>query len=66
MPRNLQPPKRIRDKGEAKKDAALQVLMAKSPQEGADWIEANVTSLPEAKAVLKLLAKAVIALSHRI
>lgn len=52
-------------KRDVKKDGPLQVLLSKTPAEGAQWVEDNVNSLAEAKTALKFLVKAVIALAHQ-
>ena len=59
------PPGRAAHKENAA-DPVLQQLLARTPAQGAQWIEDNVNSLAEAKQALKFLAKAVIALSHDI
>jgi hypothetical protein len=54
------------DEKDFKADGPLQALIAKTPAQGAQWIEDNVNNLADAKQALKSLVKAVIALSHRI
>ena len=66
MPRNIKLPRNMSDEKDFKADGPLQALIAKTPAQGAQWIEDNVNNLADAKQALKSLVKAVIALSHRI
>lgn len=56
---NLMPDANTRHRAEVKRDAVLVALKDATPQQIEAWIDNNVTSLAEARAVLKALAKAV-------
>ena len=56
-----------RDAETVEREQALkQAIMSMTPEEGAQWVEVNVTNLATAKAHLKRLTKVVIALAHKI
>lgn len=48
-----------------RRDAALRALLTRSPDQIAQWIDANVTDLASAKVVLAKLAVAVSVLARR-
>lgn len=58
--------KDVADTAEAKAYAKLQALKAMTPTQVSSWVDANVTTLAEARDAIKTLAIAVAILSRRI
>jgi anthranilate phosphoribosyltransferase len=58
-------PREIVDINEVKTNPKLEALRAMSPKEAAQWIDANVTNLSEAKDALGTMAAAIVYLIHR-
>lgn len=56
----------LAEKNEARGDALIALLATKTPAQAADYINANVTNLTQAKAVLASFAKVLVILSKRI
>ena len=54
---NLETKQITKDTYERDSDALLQNLKSKTPQEAANWVEANVIDLASAKDVIKSMAK---------
>lgn len=51
---------------EIKADGLVQQFVARTPAQVGDWVDANVTDLASAKAVLKLMAKMLLIIARRL
>jgi hypothetical protein len=57
---NHQAPLEQKDRAELTRDTLLTQLKGLTPDQAAQWIEANVTDLPSAKVALKVMAKVIV------
>ena len=56
----------LKDKAALKSDTVFQTLQSKTPQEAADYVDANVTDLASAKQMLKVFAKVIVVLAKKV
>lgn len=54
-----------KERAEVKKDALIKALRSITPEQAAQWVEANVTNFAEAKSFLKTVARVVTFIAKR-